>query len=59
MRRCCCFISYICTNPPTNQLQPTKQVKHAYSFLCHYEKREGVVPNLQAHTDREDNQVRR
>jgi hypothetical protein len=32
------------------------QVKHAYSFLCHYEKRDGMVPNLRAHTDREDNQ---
>lgn len=33
------------------------QVKHAYSFLCMYEKKDGVVPNLQPHTDREDNQV--
>ena len=32
-------------------------VKHAYSFLCHYEKREGVEPPvLIPHTDREDNQ---
>ncbi len=32
------------------------QVKHAYSFLCHYEKRDGVIPSLRPHTDREDNQ---
>lgn len=35
-----------------------RSVKHAYSFLCHYERRDGVTPQLRPHTDREDNEVR-
>lgn len=34
-----------------------RPLKHAYSFLCHYERRNGVVPQLKPHTDREDNEV--
>jgi hypothetical protein len=35
-----------------------RSVKHSYSFLCHYERRDGVTPQLRPHTDREDNEVR-
>jgi len=35
-----------------------RSVKHAYSFLCHYERRDGVTPQLKPHTDREDNEAR-
>lgn len=46
------------THPSSHLYAHNAQVKHAYSFLCHYEKKDGVIPNLRPHTDREDNQVR-